>query len=247
MTNTKSHNPPLTQLWDAIARTLSQEIGDGHFRAGDRLPTEAELARRFGVNRHTVRHALAHMASQGLIRARRGAGVFVMAPPTEYPLGPRVRFQTNIAAAGRVPGRKILSITTRLADLTETTALNLPKMARVHDCEGLSLVDEQPVALFRSVFPADRLPDLPGYLRAEGSVTRALALHGITDYFRQSTRIMAELSSATQAGLLQLTQGDPLLHAVAINIDASGLPVELGNTWFAGDRVALTLSQEKAS
>lgn len=234
----------LTPLWQSIAQTLTAEIGAGHFGPGDRLPTEAELARRFGVNRHTVRHALGRMAEQGLIHSRRGAGVFVAARPTDYPLGPRVRFQRNIAAAGRVPGREILSITTRTAAQAEAIALDLPTGAMVHDCEGLSLADGQPIALFRSLFPAMLLPRLPDYLRREKSVTTALTLHGIADYLRQSTRISAQLATATQAVILKINEGDPLLHSVAINTDPAGRIIEQGSTWFAGDKVTLTLSNE---
>ena len=65
-----------TPLWQAIADTLRAEITLGHYPPGDRLPSEAALATRFGVNRHTVRHALAQLADAGLVHARRGAGVF---------------------------------------------------------------------------------------------------------------------------------------------------------------------------
>lgn len=233
-----------TPLWHAIAQTLMAEIAAGHFAPGDRLPTEAELARRFGVNRHTVRRALAQMALQGLVHARRGAGVFVAATPTDYPLGARVRFHHNIAAAGRVPGREISSITSRAANAAESAALALPVGSLVHDCEGVSLADGHPIAIFRSVFPAAILPDLPRYLRAENSVTKALARHGIADYLRLSTRITAQLATATQALLLRLAEGDPLLQSTAINTDPAGRPVEYGSTWFAGDKVALTLAPD---
>ncbi len=233
-----------TSLWKSIADALTTEVGAGHFAPGTKLPSEADLAHRFGVNRHTVRQALGHMAAQGLVHARRGAGVFVMARPTDYPLGQRVRFQRNIAAAGKVPGREILQVVTRVADTTEAAALALQPGAMVHACEGLSLADGQPIALFRSVFPAQLLPNLPDDLRNSGSVTAALARHGIADYLRHSTRITAQLASATQAALLHLTEGDPLLQSIAVNVGPDGTPVEYGTTWFAGDRVALTLSAE---
>jgi GntR family transcriptional regulator, phosphonate transport system regulatory protein len=233
------------RLWQSIAQTLRDEIGAGHFCPGDKLATEAEMARRFGVNRHTIRHAMRQMATEGLVHARRGAGVFVAARPTDYPLGPRVRFHPNMAALGRVPGRRILSITTRAAAVAEAAALQLTPGAKVHDCEGLSLADGQPIAMFRSLFPADLLPRMPEFLQAEKSVTKALALHGITDYLRHSTRITAQLATAIQASLLQISQGEPLLHTVALNTDLAGRMIEQGSTWFAGERVTLTLSQEK--
>jgi GntR family transcriptional regulator, phosphonate transport system regulatory protein len=69
-------------LWSAIAATLTTEVSSGHYRPGDKLPTEAALAARFGVNRHTVRHALAALAEWGLVHSRRGAGVFVTQRPS---------------------------------------------------------------------------------------------------------------------------------------------------------------------
>ncbi|MEC8041266.1 MAG: GntR family transcriptional regulator, partial [Pseudomonadota bacterium] len=42
-----------TPIWKSIAATLSNEIAAGHYSPGDKLPTEAQLASRFSVNRHT--------------------------------------------------------------------------------------------------------------------------------------------------------------------------------------------------
>ena len=112
-----------TPLWSMIADTLRGEIASGQYRPGDKLPTEAALARRFGVNRHTVRHALSGLIEDGTVTTRRGAGAFVSRPPTEYPLGRRVRFHQNLAAAGRLPQRVFLHIDTRNADPDEAEAL----------------------------------------------------------------------------------------------------------------------------
>jgi DNA-binding GntR family transcriptional regulator len=67
---------PLDHLRDALAA----DIAAGRHAPGERLPSEAQLAQRFGVNRHTVRRALAALAEDGLVQARRGAGVFVTGP-----------------------------------------------------------------------------------------------------------------------------------------------------------------------
>ncbi len=236
-----------TPLWWAIAQTLRDEIATGAWRTGDKLPSEADLARRFGVNRHTVRRGLADLAERGLVHARRGSGVFVAAPPADYPIGRRVRFTQAIAAAGRVPGRAILSIERRAADTAESEALHLsPTGDPVVVCEGIALSDGWPVAVFRSVFPALRLADIAAALAREGSVTRALAASGVQDYVRQSTRLQAVAATAVQALRLRLDEGTPLLRAVAVNVDLDGVPVEYGTTWFAGDRVALTIDDAGA-
>ncbi|MEM7189778.1 MAG: GntR family transcriptional regulator, partial [Pseudomonadota bacterium] len=62
-------------IWQQIRGTLTSEISEGRYPAGARLPSEAALAARFGVNRHTVRRALSDMSDAGLVHARRGAGV----------------------------------------------------------------------------------------------------------------------------------------------------------------------------
>lgn len=233
-----------TPIWKSIAIALTADIAEARYGAGDRLPTEAQLAEKFGVNRHTVRRALAEMAGQGLVHARRGAGVFVAAKPTDYPIGRRVRYHRNIAAGGQMPAKRILALDTRAADAREAEALALTPGDPVHVYDGLSLADGEPIALFTSAFPAARFPGLPAALEDTGSVTAALAECGVADYTRVSTRITAKQANATQALHLRIAEGAPILRTVGINADASGIPVEYGRTWFAGDRVTLTLNAE---
>ncbi len=231
-------------IWKSIADTLATEIAGGHYRPGDRLPTEADLSARFGVNRHTVRHAIAALVDAGTLRTRRGAGVFVTSVPTEYPLGRRVRFHQNVAASGRAASRRLTLLDTRGCDAAEAAALILPPGAPVHVVEGVSLVDDQPLAVFRSVFDAARFPDLLVHMAAHRSVTRALSESGLADYTRADTRLTAKLVKPTMALMLQLPQGAPVLRSVAVNVDADGRPVEYGTTWFAGDRVTLTVNPD---
>lgn len=205
------------------------------------MPTEAQLAARFGVNRHTVRHALSHLVEGGLVRTRRGAGAFVAATPTEYPIGERVRFHENLLAAGRRPDKQILGVECRAATTAEARALWIDLGASVCVYHGLSLADDAPIALFESVFPLDRTAGIDQHLAETSSVTEALARSGVADYTRASTRLTAVLADVTQALHLHLREGDPLLRATSVNVDAAGQPVEYGRTWFAGDRVTLTL------
>ena len=235
---------PRTALWSSIADALATEIAEGLYRPGDRLPTEAALSARFGVNRHTVRHALATLAEAGTVHARRGAGVFVTARPTVYPLGRRVRFHQNVAASGRTPTRRITRAETRPGTARETSALGLAEGEAVHVVEGVSLADGQPLAAFRSVLPAARFPDLLREMAKTSSITAALAACGVADYTRASTAITAKLATSLMALTLQVPVGAPILRSVAVNVDAEGRPVEYGTTWFAGDRVTLTVSPD---
>jgi len=232
---------PKTPVWKAIANALRSDLAEGRYTPGDKLPTEAALAERFGVNRHTVRHGISALVEEGLIRTRRGAGAFVAATPTDYPIGRRVRFHENLIAAGRRPEKRVLHVEERLATEGEAQALRIPSGVRICAYHALSLADGQPVAVVESVFPSDRLIGLATALAENTSITEALKVVGVEDYTRASTRLTAVRASATQALHLNVTEGDPLLKSTSVNVDASGRPVEYGRTWFAGDRVTLTL------
>jgi GntR family transcriptional repressor for pyruvate dehydrogenase complex len=63
-----------------IANLLSREIESGDLTPGSRLPTEQQMADRFGVSRNVVREAIAQLRADGVVEARQGVGAFVLAP-----------------------------------------------------------------------------------------------------------------------------------------------------------------------
>jgi GntR family transcriptional regulator, transcriptional repressor for pyruvate dehydrogenase complex len=72
-------NPPFhalerTRAFEAIIVQIEQAIGSGQLAPGDRLPSERELARTFGVSRSSVREALRVLEMFGVVTARRGSG-----------------------------------------------------------------------------------------------------------------------------------------------------------------------------
>lgn len=85
----------------AIAGVLQMNIATGHYRPGDRLPSEADLCAHFAVSRPTLREALGRLAALGLIASRRGSGggAFV-AEPDAAALGSRIAALMGLVAAG---------------------------------------------------------------------------------------------------------------------------------------------------
>jgi GntR family transcriptional repressor for pyruvate dehydrogenase complex len=63
-----------------VAALLRREIASGEISPGNRLPTEQQLAERFGVSRNVVREAIAQLRADGVVEARQGIGAFVLAP-----------------------------------------------------------------------------------------------------------------------------------------------------------------------
>src|SRR5262245_38837629 len=92
-------------LWRQIADRIRLGIAAGDLGGGGRLPPETELSARFGVNRHTVRAAIAALVQEGVLRAEQGRGTFVAARrKLSYPIAKRTRFSTGLE--GQVTERK---------------------------------------------------------------------------------------------------------------------------------------------
>jgi GntR family transcriptional regulator, transcriptional repressor for pyruvate dehydrogenase complex len=71
------------RLSDTIYGQLLDEIMAGRFSAGDRLPTENQLAQRFSVSRPVVREALQRLQTDGVVIARQGSGTYVQRSPSQ--------------------------------------------------------------------------------------------------------------------------------------------------------------------
>ena len=73
---------PPTLKHREIARALRQEIQTGLWRAGDRLPGEQDLAKRFDVSYMTMRQAVTNLVQESVLVRVRGKGTFVVEPST---------------------------------------------------------------------------------------------------------------------------------------------------------------------
>lgn len=230
-------------LWRQIQTILAQEITAGRLAPGDRLPTEPELANRFGVNRHTLRRAMAELAEQGLVRIEQGRGSFVQENVLDYTIGRRTRFSTNVLAQQRRPGGQLLKAVELPAGREVARELELPPGAPCVLIESLGEVDGRPVTLARHHFPRRRFPEMISVYARVGSVSRALAEFGVVDYERRVTRITARLPEEAEAELLRQPRSRPVLVTEAVNVDADERPVEYGETLFAADRAQLVVER----
>jgi DNA-binding FadR family transcriptional regulator len=65
------------RLYEQIAAQIEDLVRQGEFKPGDRLPSEAELARTLGVSRPSVREAMIALETAGLVEVLTGSGTFV--------------------------------------------------------------------------------------------------------------------------------------------------------------------------
>ena len=72
-----THPTSYPTRYQEIAAQLEQELRQ-HYRCGDYLPAEQQLAARFEVNRHTLRRAIDQLVEKGWVQRRQGVGVLVL-------------------------------------------------------------------------------------------------------------------------------------------------------------------------
>ena len=233
----------MVHRWQEISETLREAMASGRYPRGSRLPTEAELADSFAVNRHTVRRALKELRDTGLVEPRQGSGVFVTGQPRTYRLSKRTRFPQSPEGQGQNLAMTLLGVEQRRASAGERDRFAVAdrRVLMVHAALGTRSLDGQPVALFRSLIPTALAPAFPEALHETGSITRALAACGIPDYTRRSTSLTAVAASAAQARHLECRRGDPLLRSDAVNVTPDGRVVEVGTSWFRGDSIRLAV------
>lgn len=224
-------------LWRLVADGIERGIAGGRFAAGEKLPSEIEIAETYRVNRHTVRRALAALAERGLVRAERGSGTYVEAQRLAYPLRSRTRFSEIVGAEGREPRGQLIEASGDVATRELARALAVRTGAPLVRIEALRLADRTPICISTTWLSAERFPDAGKIFASTRSMTRLLEHFGVRDYRRGSTRITAGIVDATDAARLDLALGRPILVVEATDVDAQGRPVVTKHSRFAAERV----------
>ena len=231
-------------LWRQIADRIRQGIAAGDFGEGGRLPPEMALAERFGVNRHTVRGAIAALVQEGVLRAEQGRGTFVVRRKRlSYPIARRTRFSEGLRDQAQERRGHLLGQAAEEADARVAAALGLEPGAAVLRVESMSEADGRRVSRARSWFDATRFAGIAEAIAETGSVTLAYRRYGVEDYFRQSTTVSARHADADDLTALRLAPGAIVLVAVAVNVDTEGRPIQFSETRFAADRVELAVTE----
>lgn len=216
-------------FWQIIRDALTKEISDGTFGPGERLPSDNDLAKRFGANRHTVRRAISDLQTHGIVRSEKGRGTFVVEDVLEYHLSNRTRFTENLIANKKLPARQVLS--NDLASATERVSekLNVPLGQEVAVVSLFGEADGIAITISRRYFPfflIDHVTSafVPGTTLSI-SITDILREAGITDYVRTTTQIGARLPTLEEARILRMGMNIPLLKTDSLDSTVCGKPI----------------------
>ncbi len=227
-------------LYYQLENLLREKILSGACAAGERLPTESELIRQYGVSRITVRQALAALAEEGLIERQQGRGTFVAErrtrrKPFEGPTHLTGSLDELLAQAHDTP-IKVLETNRLAADRHEAELLGLRPGEPVYRIKRLRLHEGKPLSLIVNYLPAEiGVRFTPEELSSGSLLLRLETKFGLR---LQSARqqITAELADPYVAGLLDVRVGAPLLSLERTVYTDDGRPVAYVHMLYRSDR-----------
>lgn len=231
---------PGMTLHRELADTLRRQILDGELAVGQPVPSEARLCQEWGVSRGPVRQALTTLRAEGLIGGGRGAPPVVRSRRLSQPFDTFMSFTRWAHLAGRVPGQRTVRVTRTGAGEQAADALGIDLGDTVVEVLRLRTLDAEPAMLERATFPLEvGLPLLTADLDA-GSIY-ALLLSAGTDPQSAHHVIDAVAADATDAELLGVAPGAPLLRERRHAATADGETVEYADDRYRPDLVTFTV------
>lgn len=118
----RNESPGLTEK---LYRHLLESLKNT-YNPGDKIISEREAARRFGVSRPTAARAMTRLMDEGIIESRKGAGRFYRRPPLDYDLSSLVSFTSRCQSEGVIPTTEVLEFTNPgLGDIPDDVIQNL--------------------------------------------------------------------------------------------------------------------------
>lgn len=229
-------------LWAQIAGRLRDAIAAGDFTAGDLLPGEADLSRRFEISRTTARSALDHLENEGRIIRRAGKGSIVLSPRVERPVNLLTSFAEDMHARGMKPGYETRSVRMVAAPRDVAAALRVEPGSAVLTIDRLFLADDRPMAVAKTrlapaLFQRTRPPGA-AELDA-GSLYAWIETHAGMRIATGSETIEAASATPSLARRLGLAPSAPVLVSRRISRDAEGQAVEHVVMNYRADRYRL--------
>ncbi len=212
-------------------------LREGHWRPGDRLPSEPQLAAQLGISRATLREALRLLEEEGRIVRRQGLGTFV-APERRLESGLE-RLESILALAARMGMEAVpmdIAVEIVEADRPLAERLRVEKGTPLTRVARTILVNSEPVAYLEDFVPTRWLSPEDLNNRFTGSVLDLLRQHPSLHVQEARAEIRALSAPRPLARRLQVRSGDALLLLEETLFDAGGLPVDFSRNYFVPER-----------
>lgn len=220
-------------LYHQLMQRIADDIEKGNYPVGSRIPPEHELEETYQVSRVTVRRALAELTSEGLLERKQGKGTFVSTPRISQDLKSIHSFHDSCKKNGVRAGTRVIHVTEIDADATDIQDLNLREGDRVVETLRVRSADGEPVTLEKNHFST-----VYSYLENEnlnGSLYNVLRDYGVEP--KEATHsISLAFATETQAKLLNIETGSPLIRLKEVVFDQKGRPLHNSLQLIRGDR-----------
>ena len=228
-------------LYVEIADDLRRKIVSGELSPGDDVPSEGELADLWRSSRGPIRNALAALRNEGLIETRRGRPARVAERKAQQAADVSIPFTRWAEQMGTQPGAQTQEVSLRRADEDKARALGIEKGAPIVDVVRLRLLDGRPTMLERLTFIEEVGRVLFDVDLDTVSITEFLESCGWKSA-EVDHEIDAVAADDTDARLLQLAPGAPVLRLHRTTRDADGRTFEASDDRYRSDIVRFTVS-----
>ena len=220
----RNHTPLYVEVRDTVLGRISSCV----WKPGEMLPSESAIGIELGVSQGTVRKALDDLAAQNVVVRRQGKGTFVAEHTAERALFHFFHIETDTNTRTLPTNSHVLSCRRRKADKGELDALHLDRNARIVEIKRVREMARQPAITESVIVPAALFADIDK--RTLNDVPNELyqlyeQKYGITVH-RAVERVRAVAASETDAKLLDIKPGTPLLEIERIAETVDGRPVE---------------------
>ncbi len=209
-------------------------LRSGGYAPGDRLPSEVELAQRWGISRPTLREALRLLEEEGKIVRRHGVGTFVAGPEPVLDTGLELLESIERIAErnGLSTQMENLMVAERAASVPELGGLGLERPADVVEVTRVIEAQSQRVAFLADVVPQEYLRQAELQADFSGSVLDLFLARGWPQLSHSRTELAAEPASPELARHLRVQNGGPLLKLTAQLQSTEGRVVDYSTSYF---------------
>lgn len=233
------HLPLYAQLKAALTAAISR----GELAPGDRLPSQRELCRLYGMSHMTVRRAINDLLHDGTIYAIPSKGTFVAEKKQVAESGPLVSFTDDMARLGMHSSSVVLESRLIGASAILAQALGVAASTPLVYLRRLRLADGEPMAIQSSHLPHAICPGLLEHDLERGSLFAVLrTVYGLR-LTGSSTTIEAAVADPLEAELLGLSMPAALLTTEQITFLDDGRAIELVRSAYRGDRYRLKFGE----
>ena len=201
---------------------------------GERLPSEPQLAKQFGVSRATLREAMRTFETQGFLSRRQGVGTFVTKPGyvIESGLEVLVSIERLAEKIGLRVSRGEFEVSSCLADDVVAQHLNVAAGSELICVSRVILAEGRPVAYLIDMLPKIYLHPDEVNNRFSGSVLEILLKRGDPPLGSSRCEIAAIAAPPSVARAMNIQRGDSLLLFEAVLFTKDGKPVDYSYSYF---------------